>query len=89
MAQLSHPIKLPEDTVLARSLKMAEEQGEPLTVDVGDTTYAVFVERSVPSEVERKATLAAVGSWKDLVDAEALKKQIKDARGSDRSPVSL
>lgn len=89
MAQLPHSIKLPEDSALARSLKAAEEQSAALRVDVGDTTYAVFVERSVPSDREREGTLAAAGSWKDLVDADELKKQIKDARGSHRSPASL
>lgn len=89
MAQLPQPITLPDDTELARSLKVAEEQGEPLRVAVGDTTYAVFVERSTPSTSGADAALAAGGSWKDLVDAETLKKQIKEARGSNRSPASL
>jgi hypothetical protein len=36
------------------------------------------------TEEDRAAFLASAGSWKGLVDAEQLKKDIKEARGSDR-----
>ncbi len=35
------------------------------------------------------AALAAAGGWKDLVDTERLKAEIKAARGSRRPPVRL
>lgn len=82
-------IKVPVGSALARSLQSAEEHGESLAVDIGDMTYAVSVERSSVDEADRKAALAAAGRWKGLVDGEVLKKQLKDARGSKRSPATL
>ena len=38
---------------------------------------------------DHAAVLATAGSWKDLVDAEALKEQLAAERGSDRSIASL
>jgi hypothetical protein len=32
---------------------------------------------------------ASAGSWKDLIDTEKLKREIKEARGSDRPDVTL
>lgn len=35
------------------------------------------------------ATLASAGAWKGLVDAEELKRQIKEARSDHRPPIEL
>ena len=40
-------------------------------------------------EADLAAIRASAGSWKGLVDAEQLKKDIKAARGSDRPDVEL
>src|SRR5579871_2875467 len=41
------------------------------------------------TKTDREAFLASAGSWKGLVDADQLKKDIKEARGSDREFPSL
>ena len=41
------------------------------------------------TEAQREAFLGAFGGWKDLVDGEELKRQLKAARGSSRPPVVL
>jgi hypothetical protein len=38
---------------------------------------------------DREAVLSTAGSWKDLVDADALKAQLARERGSNRSPADL
>jgi hypothetical protein len=41
------------------------------------------------SDADREAFLAAAGSWKGLIDGEQLKRDIKEARGSDRPAHTL
>ena len=38
---------------------------------------------------DREGVLSTAGSWKDLVDADALKAQLASERGSSRSPADL
>ncbi|HWE61842.1 MAG TPA: hypothetical protein VHB98_09030 [Chloroflexota bacterium] len=40
-------------------------------------------------KIAREAIEASAGGWKGLIDAEQLKKDIKEARGSDRAFPSL
>lgn len=89
VSQIPSSIELSVDSALAQSLRTADEQGVPLMVDAGDRIYTVFVERVALDGTDREAALAAAGSWKDLIDADALKKQLKDARGSKRLPAAL
>lgn len=42
-----------------------------------------------PTEAQLAATLSAAGSWKSLIDAERLKRELKEARGDHRPLVSL
>jgi hypothetical protein len=88
-SQARTAIELPVGSPFARSLQSAAELGEPVTVGIGDMTYTVSIERSTVDEADREAVLAAAGSWKDVIDGDALKKQLKDARGSKRSSVTL
>lgn len=45
--------------------------------------------RSRRTAADHAAVLATAGSWKDLVDPEALKEQLAAERGSDRPTASL
>ena len=38
---------------------------------------------------DREAFLAAAGSWRELIDADELKQQIAESRGSTRPPADL
>lgn len=41
------------------------------------------------SKADGEAFFSAAGSWKDLIDGEAFKAEVRAARGSNRSPVTL
>lgn len=45
--------------------------------------------RARSSKADYEAFVSAAGSWKGLVDADAVKEEIKASRGSDRASVSL
>jgi hypothetical protein len=42
-----------------------------------------------PSPEDVAATISSAGAWKDLVDAEELKRQIREARSDHRPPIEL
>ena len=100
MASGLRHITVAPESELAHGIKAANESGEPLTVDIGEASYTVFVanrssrtadEASLPSpaEVERSrhGIHEAAGSWKDAgVDAEAFKRYIKERRRTANRP---
>ncbi|MBI2953071.1 MAG: hypothetical protein HYY30_02065 [Chloroflexi bacterium] len=45
--------------------------------------------KRVKTKVDREAFRSAFGAWKDIVDADALKRDLASARGSRRPPVEL
>jgi hypothetical protein len=98
---------IPQDD-LARAAQEAARTGRRQRVPYGNGYFAVsYLSREpkrapsrrlrVPSKADIEAALGAVGSWKGLVDAEQLKRDPDEARGSDsarlnsheRSPNSL
>ncbi len=86
------PIKVPADSDLAVSLKAATAGGEPLTVDLGDGLYTVFIGRRIPRDVPagdaahtQAAIRAASGSWKNL-DVETFKAYLTERRHTASRP---
>jgi len=88
-------VKVDADSEIANGVRHAAASDEPLVVDTGDATYEVRVEpghRSAQdSDRERirrsqEAIRAAAGSWKGLVDAEALKRYLRERRRTANRP---
>lgn len=80
------PINVPADSDRAVSLKASMVSGEPLTVDLGDGLYTVFIGRRMPRGMPaddaaqtQAAIRAASGSWKNL-DGETFKAHITERR---------
>ncbi len=91
-AMSQEPINVPADSDLAVSLKAATVSGEPLTVDLGDGLYTVFIGRRIPREMPaddaahtQAAIRAASGSWKNL-DAETFKAYLTERRHTGSRP---
>ncbi len=79
-------------------LRLAEEvraTREPCVLRRADEDIAVVVPvkkrraRRSPSQADYEAFISSAGGWKGLVDAEELKRNIAEARGSSRPPVRL
>ncbi len=79
-------LRLAEEVSATRTPRILSRDHEPLAVVVP----IIKTRRgSTPSDADLAATLASAGAWKGLVDAEALKREIKEARGSSRPPAEL
>jgi hypothetical protein len=79
-------LRLAEEVNVTRTPRILSRDDEPLAVVVPITRHR---RGRAPSDADLAATLASAGAWKGLVDAGALKREIKDARGSTRPPVEL
>lgn len=86
------PINVPADSDLAVSLKAATVRGSPLTVDLADGLYTVFIGRRIPRGVPaddaaaiQTAIRAASGSWKNL-EAETFKAYLTERRHTASRP---
>lgn len=89
-------IRLSEDSEIARLLRDASAGGEPLRLEIGDTTYTVrrdvddFEARTgiwAGYDPERllEGVEAAAGSWSDM-DTDAIKEMIYRAREEGTRP---
>jgi len=82
---------------LARLAEEVRASRRPLYLQKDGETLAVVMpvgrrrtgRRRPATPADERAFRAAAGSWKGLVDPEALKAQLKAARGSDRPPARL
>lgn len=96
MAQELQPIAvrtLPDMTRLAREVN---ETGRARLVQLGSDVVRIApaharrqAVQARPSPAEIQESLAAAGSWKGLVDAEQLKRDLDEARSSDSRPRAI
>lgn len=78
-------VRLAEEVRASNKARVLRRAGEDVAIIVPVARAgAKRSRRHTPSAADREAFLASAGSWKGLVDAETLKKDIKEARGSDR-----
>ena len=84
---------IPELLQIAEQVKTS---GEPRMLKRDDEDLAMLIPakpkaraRRTPTRADHEAFLAAAGSWKDLIDAEAFKTEVRASRGSDRPTVTL
>ena len=97
MAQELIPIDISTMPELARLAEEAARTEQPRLLR-RDTTDVAILSPARPrrrrkwktiTEADRAAALAAAGSWQGLVDPEQLKRDLDEARSSDRPPVEL
>lgn len=85
---------------LARAAQEAASTGRRQRVPYGKGYFTVsYLSREpkrassrrlhVPSRADIEASLAAAGSWKGLVDAEQLERDLDEARGSDSAQLNI
>ena len=83
---------MPELLRIAEAVR-STRQAQVLRRDNEDVALVVPLparrKRSRGWAADHAAVLATAGSWKDLVDAEALKERLAAERGSDRPTASL
>jgi hypothetical protein len=96
MARELQPIDISQNPDLIRLTDEVRAANQPRPLQRDHTTVALLVpvqakrtRKTRDPQADFEAFLASAGGWRDLVDAEQLKKDIKEARGSDRPPVSL
>ena len=96
MARELPPIDISRNPELVRLTDEVKATNQPRPLQRDHRVVAMLVpvraklKRAARDEqADYDAFLASAGGWKDLIDAEQLKKDIREARGSDRPPVSL
>lgn len=102
MAQLGERTEISEVNDLRKLAEEVRTSGTPRLLVLGDDEVAMLVPVGMGDDPRSDETGAAgvgpeqlreyqdaFGSWKGHVDPEALKAQIKAARGSRRPPVKL
>jgi hypothetical protein len=97
MANEAYPIDISAMPDVSRLAHEVARSGKPLVLRQNGTDLVVVSPArptprrrdKTPSPEVIEAALATAGGWKDLVDTESLKADIKRSRGSRRSPVRL
>jgi len=79
-------LRLAEEVRATNTPRVLSRDHEPLAVVV---PIRKRVSPKQPSPEDIAATLSSAGAWKGLVDAEALKRQIREARSDHRPPIDL
>ncbi len=97
MSEYAESIDVTTSAALRRLVEQVQKTRQPVPITRDSEIVAVL--QPVPKARGRKATLpseanvaiskSAFGGWKGLIDAEAFKRQIKEARGDHRPPVTL
>src|SRR3954447_6689630 len=91
-------VDLNSEPDLPRLIHEVARNGRRVVLREGDTDLAILSparppRRRVPRKritpADIKASLAAAGSWKGLLDPEELKRQLDRARSDDSAPVTL
>ena len=92
------PVDISTMPELARLADEVARTGTRLVLRRGTEELAVLVPArsrrrnscSAPlTDEQRRALLSSIGSWRGLIDAEQFKREIKEARSSNRPPVEL
>lgn len=95
MAQERSPIDISDMPELLAIVEEVQATRRPRVLRRDSTDVAIVVPVPVKTKHARSratdpdAALSAAGSWKDLVDAAALKAQLANERGSSRSLADL
>jgi hypothetical protein len=97
MAQPATTIDITDLPELRRIVEEVRATRQPRVLRAGNEDVAVLTpllparsrRRRGKTKEDYDAALGAFGGWKDLVDAEQLKADLKAARGSNRPPVEL
>ena len=96
MAQELESIDVTDVPELRRVAEEVRDSREPRVLRAGDEDVAVVIpittkrrRNRARTQADYDAVLAAAGGWKGLVDGEQLKKDLEEARGSDRPVVEL
>lgn len=87
ISNLPELLRIAEEVRATRRSRLLKRGNESVAIVTPVETRGGRAKRV--TKPDREATLAAAGSWSGLVDAEALKEQIRAERGSDRAPASL
>jgi hypothetical protein len=83
-------LQLAEEVRRTKEPRLLRRDGEDLAIVVPLAPTSSRRRRAKASLLLRsEAVLAASGSWKGLIDAEALKEQLRAERSSGRTPASL
>ena len=96
MRAYAKPIDVSTNTELRRLAEQVQATRLPVPLTWGDEIIAVVqpapkksrAASKLPSAADLAATMSSAGSWAD-VDAETLKRQIKEGRSDHRPPVEL
>ncbi len=96
-AQAEEIIDISDDRELRRLAEEVQRTGHPRLLRVENEDVAMLVPMRVAhesaepdySQEDFEAFLSAAGGWKGLIDGEALKRQIRESRGSNRPLVEL
>lgn len=99
MAKELTPIDITTDHDLIRLAEEVRRTGKARLLRRGDEDLAVLSPAPISAKYPGAGTkttpeddaafLASAGSWKGLVDADSLKRTIRDERSDDRPPVRL
>ncbi len=96
MAQEIEAIDVTDVPELRRIAEEVRDTREPRVLRAGDEEVAILMpvpvkrgRKRIRTRADYDAVLAAAGGWKGLVDGEQLKKDLEEARGSDRPVVEL
>jgi hypothetical protein len=79
-------LQLAEEVSRSNTPRVLERNSEPIAVIVPVRRSR---QRKQPSTADVEATLASAGGWRNLVDAEDLKRQIREGRSDHRGTVVL
>ncbi len=82
-------VRLAHEVMRTRTPMPLEEGGEVVALLVPPHPRRRRPRIAPPTPAQRKAFLSSIGSWKGLIDAEQLKREIKAARSSKRPSVDL
>lgn len=95
--QAEEIIDISDDGDLRRLAEEVQKTGQPRLLRVENEDVAMLVPVPVDHQPDEpgytredyEAILSAAGGWKGLIDGEALKRQIRESRGSNRPLVEV
>ncbi|MHB8575521.1 MAG: hypothetical protein ACYDCQ_09330 [Dehalococcoidia bacterium] len=94
MTREARPIDATDMPDVSRLVQEVNRTGRPRLLQVGGKSARLSPARakrrvSTPSKVDIDASISAAGSWTGLVDADQLKRDLDEARGSESSSLTL
>ncbi|SRR5581483_4854548 len=97
MSEYAKPIDVTTSTELRRLVEQVQKTRQPVPITQDSEIVAVVQpaprakgrQAKLPSEADIAISKSAFGGWQGLIDPEAFKRQIKEARSDHRPPVTL